>query len=347
MPPWLCSNGPHCDIVISSRIRLARNLAHHQFPRRASLYERTAIFNEVAEAFSRANLENSFNVVNFGALENSQREFMVEERLASPDLAAMDGDRGIIHDNARQISIMVNEEDHIRIQCLDSGLRPMELWAQTDGIDDALGMQIDYAFDKKLGFLTCCPTNAGTGLRVSFLVHLPACVLTRTIDGVLCGAGQMGVSTRGFFGEHSAISGSLFQLSNSAALGSTESAFCGSTCAVVESIIDHERKAREKLLAHARIELTDKIFRAYGILCNASILGLDEFLNLTSALRLGIECTLFDKCTIQDLNRLLLFVLPAHMRACMKKEIADPDVREERAALVRLFFAKYKKQGGA
>ncbi len=341
IPPWLCAAGPHSDIVISSRIRLARNLAHHQFPARASLYERNAIFNEVSEGFSRANPGNSFNVVNFGNLDKNQRDFMVEERLASPDLATFDGDRGVIHDSARRISIMVNEEDHIRFQCLDSGLQTLTLWSEIDGIDDALGMQIDYAFDKRLGFLTCCPINAGTGLRISFLLHLPGCVLTRAIDAVLCGAGQMGVSTRGFFGEHSAISGALFQLSNSAAMGNTESEFCESTRAVVESIVDHERKAREKLLANARLELTDKIYRAYGILCNASLLSLEEFFNLTSAIRLGIECTLFDKCTIHELNRLTLFVLPEHLRVCMKKEIPENDIRAQRAELVKLFFSKH------
>jgi protein arginine kinase len=349
MPPWLTCGAPESDVVVSTRVRLARNLAHHQFPSRASLFERSKVFEEASAAVMATAGCSSFNVVQFGQLDKRQQRFLVEERTASNELAAMDGDRGIIYDGSRRISIMVNEEDHLRLQGLDAGFRPQELWSELDAIDDAVGMQLDYAFNVRRGFLTCCPTNAGTGLRVSFLMHLPGLVLTRSIDSALHGASQMGVATRGFCHEHSSVTGNLFQLSNSAAMGPSETEFLESTATIVKNIIDFERKARERILVDARIELTDKIYRAWGILCQAALLTVDEFLNLSSALRTGIECNLFDKCTTDDLNRLTLFVLPAHLQACFGKDMAEDECKTARAELVKAFFGKSerKKKGEA
>jgi protein arginine kinase len=343
MPPWLSGNGPESDVVLSTRVRLARNLAHHQFPARASLFERAKIFEEVAAAFKAATECSSFNPVSFGHLDKRQQRFLVEERLASADLEKAEGERGIIHDESRRVSVMVNEEDHLRLQSLDAGLRPQELWSVIDGIDDALAMQVDYAFDSRRGFLTCCPTNAGTGLRVSFLVHLPGLVLTRSIDSVLNGANRMGVAVRGFFGEHSPVAGNLFALSNSAAMGSTETAFLDNALTVVKHVVEFERKARERLLADAHLQLLDKIHRSWGILCQAQLLDVDEFLNLASTLRTGIECNLFDKCTKDELNRLTLFMLPAHVETYYNREMTGDECREARAELVRAFFSRKKK----
>ena len=343
MPPWLSGGGPESDVVLSTRVRLARNLAHHQFPARASLFERAKIFEEAAAAFKAPAECSSFNPVSFGQLDKRQQRFLVEERLASAELAGAEGERGIIHDESRRVSVMVNEEDHLRIQSLDAGLRPLELWSVVDGIDDAVAMRLDYAFDSRRGFLTCCPTNAGTGLRVSFLVHLPGLVLTRSIDTVLHGAGRMGIAVRGFFGEHSAMAGNLFALSNSAAMGSTETAFLDNAHTVLKHVVEFERKARERLLADAHLQLLDKIHRSWGILCQAQLLGVDEFLNLASALRIGIECNLFDKCTRDELNRLTLFVLPAHVETYYNREMTNDECREARAELVRTFFTGKKK----
>jgi protein arginine kinase len=342
MPPWLSGNGPENDVVLSTRVRLARNLAHYQFPARASLFERAKIFEEAAAAFKAASACSAFNPVLFDQLDKRQRRFLVEERLASAELETAEGGRGIIHDESRRVSVMVNEEDHIRFQGLDAGLRPQELWGMVDGIDDAVAMQLDYAFDNRRGFLTCCPTNAGTGLRVSILVHLPGLVLTHSIDSVLHGAGRMGVAVRGFFGEHSTMAGDLFSLSNAAAMGSTETAFLDNALTVVKHVVEFERKARERLLADAHLQLLDKIHRSWGILCQAQLLGVDEFLTLASALRTGIECNLFDKCTKDELNRLTLFVLPAHVATYYNREMTDNECREARAELVRAFFARKK-----
>jgi protein arginine kinase len=344
MPPWLICGGPENDVAVSTRVRIARNLAHHQFPQRASLFERAKVFEETAAAFKAAAGCGSFNAVSFCQLDKQQQQFLVEERLASPELAQADGERGLIHDEARRVCIMVNEEDHIRLQAIDSGFRPQELWPVLDAVDDSVGTRLDYAFDGCKGFLTCCPTNAGTGLRISVLLHLPGLVLTRSIDPVLHGASQMGVATRGFSGEQTSVVGNFFQLSNSAAMGASETGFIDSTSTVVKNIIDFERKARERILADARSELTDKIFRSWGILCQATLLGIDEFLNLSSALRTGIECNLFDKCTIDDLNRLTLFVLPAHLQTCCGTTMSDSECKAARADLVKGFLGRQDKK---
>jgi protein arginine kinase len=346
VPSWLTHQGPENDVVISTRIRLARNCTRHQFPHRASPVERTMVFEEVSDAFGRSDLRDSFDCVNFNTLDKRQQEFLVEERCASRDLASADGDRGVAHGWSGRISVMINEEDHVRVQCIDAGCRPIELWEEIDGVDDALGMRLDYAFDNRRGFLTCRPENAGTGLRVSFCAHLPGCVLTRTLDSVLAAAGPNLAAAGGFFGRSSPVTGSIFMLSGTAVMGRGESDFCDSMNSAMRSIADAERKARDHVLADAasREELTEKIQRSYATLCDAVVLGVDEFLDLASPLRFGIECTLFDKCTIDDLNRLTLFVLPAHLQTFLKKNLDDNEIREARAGLVRSFFIRNSKE---
>jgi protein arginine kinase len=347
MPSWLTHQGPDSDVVISTSIGLARNCAHHRFPVHASADERTATFSEVLTAFSRSGLRDSFNFVNFNNLDKTQQQFMVEERCATRDLTAAKGDRGVMHDGSRRISIMVNGKDHIMMRCIDAGCRPNDLWTEVDGIDDAVGMQLEYAFDERRGFLTSHPADAGTGLRVSFLMHMPGLALTRGIGPVLDRASRTGLVATGFFDERlSAAAGCIYLLSNSAAMGKGESEFCDRAYIAARRIIDHERKARESILADARSELADSIGSNFGVLCNSALLQMEEFLNLSSVLRLGIECTLFDKCTIQDLNRLTLFALPAHLQTFLNKDLDDGEIPRARAGLVKSFFAHGTKKEG-
>jgi len=344
MPPWLSGEGPDADVVVSSRVRLARNLAQHRFPGRASMFERAEVFQEVSAAFRETPQCSSFNPVSFSKLDKNEQRFLVEERLAGAGLENAEGERGIILDETRRVSVMVNGEDHLKLQILDAGLRPQELWGVVDAIDDAVGMRLTYAFDGRSGFLTCRPADAGTGLRASFLVHLPGLTLARSVDTVLRGAAQMGVSARGFLGEHSPVAGDLYALSNASAMGSTENAILDNTATVARHIAGVERKARQRLLEEAHLRLIDRIQRAWGVLCHARLLGVNEFLALASDLRLGIECNLFDKCTRSELNRLTLFMLPGHLRAYYKKTMDDEECRAARADLVRAFF-KRKKTG--
>jgi len=335
LPLWFSGKGNDADVVISTRIRLARNCSLYPFPHRASLLQRKHVFETVADAFRDSPQYNSFECVNFIELTRTEQQFLVEERIASPDLITADGDRGVIFNGTGRITILVNEEDHIRLQCMDAGCCPLALWNTIDGIDDDIGMRVSMAFDNCRGFLTSSPANSGTGLRVSFLMHLPALILTKTIDQILLGASQMGVSTCGFSHEHWTVTGSLFQISNVATIGATESECLNSTLNVIRKVIEFERAARQQILNEAHAELLDKINRAYGILAHATMLDIDEFLNLSSALRLGIECTLFNSLTISQLNRLTLLVMPAHLQKLNKHEMTDNELRSARAKLVR------------
>jgi protein arginine kinase len=237
---------------------------------------------------------------------------------------------------------MINEEDHLRLHSIDSGFKAEEVWYRINLLDDLLGHYLPYAYDSRRGFLTSCPTNSGTGLRVSFLLHLPGLFLTKTIDSVLLGASQMGISTRGFFGEHSEVVGNMFQLSNQATLGACEDDFLQHTRKIILEVITHERTARERILNDAVIELTDKVYRAWGILLYARMLTISEFLNLASALRFGINAGIFKEITIHQLNRMTLTIMPAHLQLFRQKTITEERYDYERADVLREFIASEK-----
>jgi protein arginine kinase len=344
VPPWFDGGGPDKDVVISTRIRLARNLSGHRFPAHASIAEKEEIFDKAASSFrgsSRRKFVYEFEVINVGRIGKLEQHFLVEERVASVSLIKGEGSRGVARDGDGKLSVMINEEDHLRIQGMDSGFRPRELWEIASKADDSIGGVLKYAYSPRLGFLTACPTNSGTGLRVSCLVHLPGLVLTKTVDQVLQGASQMGVSTRGFLGEHSDILGNIFQLSNRATMGLSEAEFIESTSGTIMEIIDHERAARERLMKDAKLEVGDKISRALGILRSARMLGFAELLNLTSALRLGIGCGLYDEYSADDLNKIVLLGMPAHLQVYISGiEDAPADLDVARADLARAFFCE-------
>jgi protein arginine kinase len=344
LPSWFDNQGEDSEIIISTRIRLARNLSSHRFPFSASPNERKKIFEEITSVIKKESRFKSFETVSFTGLKKLEQMFLAEERVVSPDLLSLDGERGVVYDSSRRVNIMINEEDHIRMQCMDSGFKPEEMWEIINDIDDLLGQKLHFAFDSKRGFLTCCPTNSGTGLRVSFLMHLPGLVLTKAIDAVLQGASQMGISTRGFFGEHSEVLGNFFQLSNQATMGAHESEFIKNTQKIIKDVSAHEKKAREKVLKEAKLELTDKIYRAYGILLHARTLSVGECLNLTSALRIGINSSLFDLITIEELNRITMLVMPAHLQVFYGSKMDDTKMAVARANLVRELLTKRKRK---
>lgn len=335
LPGWLLNSGPDRDVVLSTRIRLARNLINHKFTSKASLLERKSIFDEITAVVKGLSRFKDFECLNFNKLKKLDQQFLNEKRAVSADLISVDGDRGVVCDHSYRVSVMINEEDHVRVQCMDSGNMAEEIWNVLNLIDDALGEELPFAFDKQRGFLTSCPTNAGTGMRASFLMHLPGLVLTKTIDQVLQGASHMGVSTRGFFGEHSNVVGNFFQLSNQAAIGATEEEFLKNTRSIINNVLNCERSARESVLKDAKTEITDKVFRAYGILMYARTLAIDEFLNLMSALRLGCECDLIDRVNIEAINRTILLSLPAHLQLLHERIMEEDEINQARAEMVR------------
>jgi protein arginine kinase len=342
LPVWFGDNGPENEIVISTRIRLARNLNNHPFPSHASPGERKKVFDTVQRALPSRAGNHALYTVNFSNLSPVDQRFLVERRIASPDLLSLEGDRGVAFDNASGIAVMINEEDHLRLQCLVPGCDPLVSWNALDSLDDTLGRELDYAFDRRRGYLTCCPTNSGTGLRVSFLVHLPALILTKSLDAVLLGATQLGVAVRGFFGEHSEVVGGYFQLSNQATMGSSEREFIANAEKTVAEIVGCERRARDRLLKEARLELEDKIHRAFGILSFARMLSVAEFLNCASALRLGIDTGIFDKVSRERLNSATLEVLPAHLHRFANRELDATATATLRAERVRTLLCGKK-----
>jgi protein arginine kinase len=335
VPGWFSGQGDDSDVVVSTRVRLARNLARRCFPSRASLLEKKTVFEEVVGAAEAVTLCSPFEKVNFAHISRLEQQYLVENRAASHDLLGIEGDRGVISDASWCMSVMINEEDHLRLQCMAPGCNTSDTWEHIDALDNAFGEELLYAFDHQKGFLTSCPTNSGTGLRVSFLVHLPGLALTKTIDQVLQGASQMGVSTRGFFGENSEIIGNLFQLSNQATMGAGEKEFLESTHSIIMRIVDIERAARDRILKQAKNELNDKVFRAYGLMLYARTLTMKELLNLSSALRMGMECGLFDTYSIGRLNKLVIAALPAHLQLHFGTSMTEDELNAKRAEIVR------------
>ena len=347
IPAWFDNSGPENDVVISTRIRVARNIEGYKFPGRASPKEKMKIFNEAASVIKsvpRKLFGDGFEVVNFGRLRKLEQQFLIEERIASVDLLRGEGERGVACDPSRRVSVMINEEDHLRLQGMDSGFHSFDIWEILDLLDDYVGGRLKFAYSGRIGFLTSCPTNSGTGLRISYLLHLPGLVLTKAIDAVLHGASQMGIGARGFFGEYSEVVGNYFQLSNQASLGAGERDFIDSTAKVIREVIGHERKSRERLMADARLELSDKVFRALGILQNARTLTFNELLSLTSALRIGVECGICDGLTVDEINKMITICMPAHLHIHRSLEDAQKDLDVSRADLVRDLLTKKKRR---
>lgn len=338
-PKWFSYRGNEGDIVISTRIRLARNIENHKFPYHSTIEERKKIFHTVESVLKNKKEFRCFSLINFSSCPSTEKRILLEKRYVSPDLLNIEGDRGVAIEKEGYTSIMINEEDHIRINYIDAGLKLQEIWERICKIEEKLGNYLTFAYDSKLGFLTSCPSNCGTGLRVSYLLHLPGLVLTKTIDQVLLAASEMGIATRGFFGENSMVIGNLFQLSNRATLGLSEEEFLENSHKIISQIISSEREARERIFKEASLELTDKVYRAWGILLYAKMLSMEEFINLSSAIRLGIDSGIFKELTIEELNLLTLEIMPGHLEKYYKKKLTKDERHMLRAKRVKDFIS--------
>ena len=332
---WLDGSGDYPGIVLSSRVRLARNLKDIPFSHKSSQEQLEEIQDQVLQAQKENKyLKNAFFLKTSDLIE-IDKQFMLERHLVSPHLLEKKGSRGILVGDKEIVSIMINEEDHLRLQALQSGFQPKNVWCIIDRIDDELGTSLEYAFSDQFGYLTACPTNTGTGLRASVLIHLPALVLTQEIDKVLRGVTQVGLAVRGFYGEGTAVLGNLFQISNQTTLGQSEEDIINSLERVTKQIIEYEQDARKTLIKDAQPQIEDKIWRAYGIVKNARVLTSQEFMNLSSAVRLGVVLGMIKDVTIHTVNQLMIGTQPSHLqkRAQKKMEPAERDVY--RAEFVR------------
>jgi len=361
---WLDASGDHADIVLSTRMRLARNLQGRAFGARSRVNDRTAVLRQVREILPSVQPLRGAEVQELRGLPQRGARLLLERRVISRELlgeptsskgsatalsaewggAAAEGEEApsravegaaVVLAPASPLSVMLNEEDHLRIQVLVSGLNLREAWNQVDLLDEELGQHVPYAYHPEFGFLTSCPTNVGTGLRASVLLHLPGLVLTKEIAKVLQGLSQLGLTFRGLYGEGSEVVGNFFQLSNQTTLGKTEEDLVDHLDTVVRQVIQYEVKARHRLLRDAAAVTEDKVWRAYGLLRYARSLSFEELMNLLSGVRLGASLKLLPGLRVYPLNKVMMFTQPAHLDEAAGRVLSPAESDAHRAAYVR------------
>jgi protein arginine kinase len=337
---WLDASGDHACIVLSTRIRLARNLQGHAFGPRARVNDRKAVLEQTRRAMAKVELLAGSTLLELPEMDARNRGMLLERRLASRELLG-DAKTGPARATAvllaaqDPLSVMVNEEDHFRLQGLVSGLRLQEAWDLVDRLDEELGQELPFAYHHEFGFLTSCPTNVGSGLRASVLVHLPGLVLTKEIGKVLQGLGQVGLTFRGLYGEGSEVVGNFFQLSNQTTLGKSEEELIEHLDKIVRQVIQYEERARQVLLRDAPQVTSDKIWRAYGLLRYARSLSFEELMNLLSGIRLGVGLKLLPDLRVYTLNKLMIFTQAAHLAEAAGRDLPPAECDAHRAAYVR------------
>ena len=337
---WLRGSGPDSDIVVSSRIRLARNLADYPFIRKCTGLDRAAMEKTLRERIDQIQEMGEISYIDVNALDEVDRQFLVERQLISREHAESDGARGVAIDANEQFSLMINEEDHLRIQVMHSGLDLENAWKQISHIDDLIEDHVNYAFHERLGYLTACPTNVGTGMRVSVMLHLPALVLTQQIEKVFRSLQKISLAVRGLYGEGSQAMGDFYQVSNQITLGKSEEDLIGQVAEVAPALIDYERKARDYLVNEGRKDLHDRVSRAYGVLCTAQTISSEETMQLLSSVRMGVNLGLISDVEIPTVNKLFIHTQPAHLQKLRGIELNTADRNVERASYLQRHLRK-------
>ncbi len=332
---WLSGKGEDALVVLSTRVRLARNVAGCKYPPSADLDTKKRIVGYFDSTVTRSKLLGQGTYYNSSDISNWDRDFLIERHLISPLFLNGELSKSLFIGPEEKVSIMINEEDHLRIQGLTAGLDPKGAYELASAYDSEVGRYLEYDYDPDFGYLTACPTNAGTGMRTSVLIHLPGLVLTKDIDNVIKYITRCGLIVRGFYGEGSDVLGNLFQISNQNTLGISEEEIMGQINRITLEIIEKEASARQRLIDEAADMIEDKIWRAYGILKNARVLTSDEVMNLLSAVRLGHAMKIIDFLDITLINEILLLSQPAHLQKYYGSEM-DSNRRDfVRAQMVR------------
>lgn len=331
---WMEGKGPEADIVISSRVRLARNVSGFPFPYLATDKQAAEILDLVVASVPVG--DGEFSLIRVGDLDNLDRQVLVEKHLISPLLVKESRSSAVLLREDEGVSIMINEEDHLRIQCLYSGLQLDKAWDTANKYDNELEGKVNFAFHERWGYLTSCPTNVGTGLRASVMVHLPALVLSNQINRILSAISQVGLAVRGFYGEGTEITGNLIQISNQITLGQSETEILQNLYGVTRQIIEQEQRARQKLLNENRDQLADRTGRAWGILTNARLISSEEAMRLLSDLRLGSDLRLMESPpSYRVLNELLVHTRPASLQKMAGKILSAGERDAARAKFLR------------
>lgn len=332
---WLNGTGTESAVVLSTRLRLARNLESVPFPPRARKDQLVAVMHRTSTALghlgSLAGAE-FFDMTNLGAVEKA---FLMERHLISRDLQQGARVRGVVVGVGEELSVMVNEEDHFRVQAIESGFQLARAWEKISRLDDEMAHELDYAFRPDMGYLTACPTNVGTGMRASVLIHLPSLVLTKQAKKVLQGVNAVGLAVRGFYGEGTEVMGNFFQVSNQATLGRSEMEILESLERVTRQLIEYENRAREAMLKSARVQVEDKVWRAYGTLRYCRSISSQEVISLGSAVRFGLAMGLEGVCDTRTLNEIMVYAQPAHIQQMAGREMSPGERNVVRADYIR------------
>lgn len=334
---WLRGEGRDVDVVMSSRVRLARNFAGFPFMSKARRDDRRQILSIAEHDIMKGGFARQMMWVDLCEVSALERGVLVERHLISKQHAKGDEPRAVaVSSPDERLAIMVNEEDHLRLQAIRSGLGLSEAFEQLDQIDDKIESQTDYAYHPRFGYLTACPTNVGTGIRVSVMVHLPGLKLTGELEKVRRAAKAMNLAVRGFYGEGSDAAGDFFQISNQTTLGKTErDILVEFEHNIIPKVIEYERMARRSMLEKRRPVLEDRVYRSLGVLRSARMLKSEEALELLSYVRLGVVSGLVPEVTPATVNQLILFTQPAHLQRLLKQDLDQAQRRIERATYVR------------
>lgn len=332
---WLRGSGPDSDVVVSSRIRLARNLAGYPFASKLAKEQEEEIIDAMEESVSRAPLLKDTLFIRYHDVTELDKQFLLERHLISREHAVEQGEKAVVINPNEIVSLMVLEEDHLRLQVFQSGFNITETWRIIDEIVNELEKLLPFSFHTELGYLTACPTNVGTGIRASCMLHLPSLVLTKQVNKVLQALAKLNLATRGLYGEGSQAAGNFFQISNQTTLGQNEEEIVSGLEKVIRQMIGHEKEARQYLLEKRKAKFEDQIWRALGTLKAARVISSGEAVQLLSLVRLGVDLGFVANLKYAELNNLFLLIQPAHLQKLYGRALGANERDVRRADLIR------------
>ena len=332
---WLRGTGPNSDIVMSSRIRLARNLEKLPFSHWATKKQEKETLENLEQVLTATDLLSSGLNIHMNEVDDVDKQFLLERHLISREHIVHPDYKSVLIGDKEVISVMINEEDHLRIQVMQSGFNLQECWRIASRLDDSLHKRAKFAFNAEWGYLTSCPTNTGTGLRASVMLHLPALVMTKQISRVLHAITKLGMTARGLYGEGTEAEGNFFQISNQITMGSAEEDIIDNLERIIRQVTGHEENARKTLMKQNREVLQDKIWRSNGTLRSAHIINTKETLGLLSMVRLGVDIGLINDIDRRAVNELFILTQPAHLQKIEGRLLSSAQRDVKRANLIR------------
>lgn len=338
MTKWLEGNLAEDDVAVSTRVRVARNIKEYDFPLYLTVEESDKLTTDILNTIKNNFKDSNYKFYRVRDLTQLERNIYIEEHLISPGLTQkIDKSSFLVRDDERA-TIMINEEDHLRIQTLVPGLNLDEAWKLCSEIDDTLESSLNFAFHSDLGYLTACPTNVGTGLRASVMVHLPCITMTGNINPLIEALRKIGLTVRGFHGEGTEASGNLYQISNQTTLGDTEEEIINKLNKIIYQIVTRERNTRKYLLNKKGIELEDKTFRSFGILKNSRLISSQEAINHLSNVKLAYDIGYLENPKLKGIVKLMVDILPATIQKNLTEEISKEERDKRRAEIIRNYF---------